>query len=148
MILSKNELPEDELSEAGRDWAERRIHVLNALAEADNDVNKTIGSVEDFALVVGDQTVKSFSSWDEFLDAFMGWLRAIQNGRKPCASFLIPHDLFGPDLVFALHDRNSDEFVLCSIQVSEFIPSISAVQDMTCYTAKETVTNSPAFTIS
>ena len=99
---------------------EKRRRVLDCLARATNDGNKTIEPLNEFALVTGDQTVKSFQSWHDWVDSFVGWLYAIRCGHKPSASFLIPHNDFGPDLVFAMRktDKVKDKIVLCSIQVS------------------------------
>ena len=102
-------------------WAERQRQVLDCLAEANNCDDQKLGPLDNFNLVMGDQTVKKFESWRGWVNTFLDWLHAIQNRHKPCASFLIPHNDFGPDLVFALRKRNGseDKIVLCSIQVSE-----------------------------
>ena len=86
-----------------------------------NCKRRELGSLHDYALSIGSQTIKTFDAWDSWVSGFSAWLRAIQDRQKPCASFLIPHNDFGPDLVFALRKKtgNGDELVLCSIQVSE-----------------------------
>ena len=84
-----------------------------------SDGNK-IDPLDHYALVTGAQTVKNFEKQKDWERSFLDWLDAIESRRKPCASFLIPHDYFGPDLVFALRKMTEDEntIVLCSLQVS------------------------------
>lgn len=99
---------------------EKRRRILDCLTRATHDGNKTIEPLNDFALIAGDQTVKSFQSWHDWVDSFVDWFDAIKSGYKPSASLLIPHNDFGPDLVFVMRKTNGvkDKIVLCSIQVS------------------------------
>lgn len=63
--------------------------------------------------------MKNFQSRLDWENGFVDWLCAIEHGHKPSASFLIPHNDLGPDLVFAMRKTDeSKDIVLCSIQVS------------------------------
>ena len=103
------------------EWALKQGHVLICLAKAKNFDAKQIDPLDDYALITGAQTVKKFELWEDWERSFRDWLNAIESRRKPCASFLIPHDYFGPDLIFALRKKIEDKntVVLCSIQVSK-----------------------------
>jgi hypothetical protein len=108
------------------EWAGRRKRVLDCLGEAKKGEargGEKIESsyLEDCTLVVGDQTVKAFDSWMDWVSNFQDWLDNIKNGLRPCASFLFPHHYFGPDIVFALCNKDK-KIVLCSIQVSKSMP--------------------------
>ncbi|MCJ1422585.1 hypothetical protein MMC29_000465 [Sticta canariensis] len=108
------------LKDASADeWALKQGQVLTCLAKAENFEAKQVDSLDDYTLVTGAQTVKTSNSWEDWERLFRNWLNAIESRRKPCASFLIPHDYFGPDLVFALRKKTEDEntVVLCSIQL-------------------------------
>ncbi|KAL9068540.1 MAG: hypothetical protein Q9161_006085 [Pseudevernia consocians] len=99
------------------EWVEKRSRILDCMARATKDDNRLIEPLDDFALLAGHQTVKTFQWWRDWVD---GWLNAIMCGHKPSTSFLIPHNDFGPDLVFAMRKKigSKDKIVLCSIQVS------------------------------
>lgn len=58
----------------------------------------------------------------------MDWLAAVEEHHTPNASFLFPHNDFGPDIVFALRKKKhptdddtngvgKDDVIVCSIQV-------------------------------
>jgi hypothetical protein len=85
---------------------------------------RKIDSLEDCALITGVQTVKSFDTWENWIAQLQRWLHAIETGHKSCASFLLPHNDFGPDLIFALR-RKTGTFILCSIQVSKAYRKLS-----------------------
>lgn len=62
------------------------------------------------------------------MDAFLDWLAAVGEHRTPNASFLFPHNDFGPDIIFALRKKKpptdddtvgakEDDVIVCSIQV-------------------------------
>ena len=92
--------------------------MIAALAKTENGVAKEPTQIRDLStsiLITGEQTVKRFESWEEWIVRFAEWLDAVQAGHKPCASFLLPYNDFGPDLVFAL--RTPDNIILCSVQV-------------------------------
>ncbi|KAM0438530.1 hypothetical protein ACHAPT_001279 [Fusarium lateritium] len=93
------------------DWAERRPRVLDALSRADNKQGGKIAHLGDYHLVEGKQTVKSFSDLHGFVHDLEVWLQAVQHEQQPCASILIPHGYFGPDLVFALRHKTDKEKV-------------------------------------
>lgn len=99
-----------------KEWQKRRENVLASLSEATNDMMKIQG-LSEATLIFGDQTVKKSDDWKQWVYQLLKWLNAIEQGRKPCASFLLPHNDFGPDLVFALR-RKDGNVVLCSVQVS------------------------------
>ncbi|KAH6869412.1 hypothetical protein B0T10DRAFT_594641 [Thelonectria olida] len=99
--------PGEKAESFARNWAERRRRIIAALGEADNADGDKI-DMGDFELVDGEQTVQN---------TLMRWLHAVEDGQKPSASVLIPHDYFGPDLVFALRDKEDiEKLALCSIQ--------------------------------
>ena len=121
-----NRVPPKDANEAydiryRNEWALKQEQVLTCLAKASNFAAKQIDPLDDYALVTGAQTVKKFDLEEDWEISFRDWLNAIASRCKPCASFLIPHDYFGPDLVFALRKKTEDEdtVVLCSIQVSK-----------------------------
>lgn len=76
-----------------------------------------IQGLSEATLILGDQTVKRSGDWESWVFQLLEWLNAIEQGHKSCASFLLPHNDFGPDLVFALR-RKDGSVVLCSVQVS------------------------------
>lgn len=64
----------------------------------------------------------------DWMDTFLDWLAAVGEHRTPNASFLFPHNDFGPDVIFALRKKKSpadndtfgakpDKVIVCSIQV-------------------------------
>ena len=101
-------------------WKERRQRAKARLAQAENgsgSPSSQITDLQESTLVSGDRTVVKFDSLKDWVTGFLEWLTAIENGFKPCASFLFPHNDFGPDLIFALRTETGD-IILCSIQVS------------------------------
>ncbi|KAH6867265.1 hypothetical protein B0T10DRAFT_467967 [Thelonectria olida] len=77
---------------------------------------KRRGRLEDSTLITGLQTVKkSDSLWSDWVSQLRDWLDAVEAGHQPSASFLIPHNDFGPDLIFALR-RKDNTLILCSVQ--------------------------------
>ncbi|KAH6887458.1 hypothetical protein B0T10DRAFT_607414 [Thelonectria olida] len=98
------------------EWKERRRRVLVSLGQAQNGQGQRIHGLEDSTLITGLQTVKksdkTFPQWTSLLKR---WLEDIENSRQPCASFLMPHNDFGPDLIFALRRKDKSP-ILCSIQ--------------------------------
>ena len=61
------------------------------------------------------------------MDTFLDWLAAVGEHRTSNASFLFPHNDFGPDIIFALCKKppadddtvgaKKDDVIVCSIQV-------------------------------
>lgn len=101
------------------EWLSRRNSVLQMLAKAKNPNGCNIGSLEEYDLATGWQTIKTSDTWGDWMDNFLDWLAAIDEGRTANASFLFPHNDFGPDLVFALRRRQTPrDIIVCSIQVS------------------------------
>ena len=91
---------------------------MNNLAKAQNNGSEHIPGLSASVLIAGEQTVKRFERWEEWIEQLSFWLDTIHAGIKPCASFLCPHQDFGPDLLFAL--RKTDKYIiLCSAQVSQ-----------------------------
>ena len=102
------------------EWEERRQRVKASLAQAENGLGNQSSQITDLkesTLVSGGRTVMKFDSLENWIEQFLEWLTAIENGDKPCASFLLPHNDFGPDLIFALRTETGN-IILCSIQVS------------------------------
>lgn len=110
------------------EWLIKRDTVLTMLGKAKNYRGDTIENIEQYRLVAGRQTIKSSDTWDDWMDAFLDWLAAVGEHRVPNASFLFPHNDFGPDIIFALRMKKpaaddgtvgakKDDAIVCSIQV-------------------------------
>lgn len=103
------------------EWGERHRRVKASLAQAENNLGNKSSQITDLkesTLVSGKQTVMNSDSLNDWITKFLAWLTAIENGFKPCGSFLLPHNDFGPDLIFALRTK-TENIILCSIQVSQ-----------------------------
>lgn len=101
-------------------WEKRCQRVKASLAQAENNLGNKSSQITDLkesTLISGNQTVMNFDSLNDWTTKFSAWLTAVENGFKPCASFLLPHNDFGPDLIFALRTETRN-IILCSIQVS------------------------------
>ena len=106
----------------------KRNAILTMLGKANNTRGNTIENLDQYRLVAGRQTIRSSSTWDGWTDTFLDWLAAVGDHRTPNASFLLPHNDFGPDVIFALRREKApinddtvgakeDDVIVCSIQV-------------------------------
>ncbi|KAJ2987160.1 hypothetical protein NUW58_g4658 [Xylaria curta] len=111
-----------ESPQQSEEWQKRRDRAVACLAGAKNHEATQIQGLPTSSLITGEQTVKKFDSWDEWIDQLQKWLDDIQAGDSPCASFLLPHSDFGPDLIFAL-GKADGHIILCSVQGSQAIAS-------------------------
>ena len=98
------------------------------LGKAENCWGHTIESLDQYRLVAGRQTIRSSKQWDDWMDTFLDWLAAVGEHCTPNASFLFPHNDFGPDIIFAFRKKKppadddtvgakEDDVIVCSIQV-------------------------------
>lgn len=115
-------------------WRERRQCVLAGLSQAENNgaVKCKIQGLPNSVLILGQQTVRNSGSWEAWVSQLESWLEAIEQGHRPSATFLLPHNDFGPDVIFALRRKDGGSIVLCSVQVSastSIIPNIQYTMD-------------------
>ncbi|ERF73317.1 hypothetical protein EPUS_03150 [Endocarpon pusillum Z07020] len=102
----------------------RRKAILANLGNAEN-LKQRHRCLEDYCLLEGERTGHCYDQRLKDIPIYE-WMASIRNGKKPAASFYLPDNLAGPDILFALqHSKTSaktpgDSVILLG-------PSITAV---------------------